>query len=534
MPNWFKVLLSFIVTGILIGFIGVFYSEDVRQVVEGQLGKLRENRITQAYYDYSAKTFQETTSLPDFRKFIARYPAISDNKKFLLDSQSVDNGQAVVTGLLISNDLQEMKVEYQLIKEDEDWKVLSISLQEFLHEDEEELAISELVDLVDKHLKSLRAEEVTEAYYGLLSKNFQRETPLPVFEKYVAEHPIFSNYEDAEFGDRRIENDKGYVDLILTSNSGRYLLEYQLLREQGNWKVWSLRVILPAEEAEKKAATNPEALVPPIRELLDALLVKNIEKAYNSTAKEFQEVTPYHSFEEFVISNPVLLRRDLADIKGGQIDNGVGKLHVNLHDEEGMTVFEFKLGFDEGEWKIWGMQIMDQPETLPDDNSMAPVEVTEPLPLANRVIKAVQDQFVALRHQDMEIAYEDSLNKKEEAPPKPLEFAKVVVGDATDDEGFITDPKTMLDPQADQFFTNIDIKNGKKKTKITLFLEHIDSGSSAPPLSTMLQQNGDSMLSLSYQAPTQGWPKGEYLLKVTASSGEEFLHKFQMGEAGAK
>ena len=367
-PGWFKFLFAVIVAGLAIGIYGTFY-EKAPDVVEDQLAKLRENRITQAYYDYTAKEFQLTTSLDAFREFINLYPVLSKNKSFIVEDTSTVDHSGTVKGILISQELHEMEAVYHLVKEYNAWKIVSIRLKEAPHQNPADAASLALINKIEQQLLALRNNDINEAYFGFVSQDFLKETPLDAFKQFVKTHSVLSHFKGIEFKNHTIINDQGFVDLILDSDQGEYLLEYKLVRENGDWKVWSLRVTLSPEVAEKMAATNPKEMEHPIKIFLDDLLGGKIQHAYESTAKEFQESSSLESFKDFVGHYPVFQNRDLADIKGGLIENGIGQMKVNLHNESGMTVVQFKMGFESGEWKIWGVQIKDQPSESTIDAS---------------------------------------------------------------------------------------------------------------------------------------------------------------------
>lgn len=629
--TWFIMLFTLTLLGAVIGIFGVLFNDDMAGVVKGQLDKLREDRITQAYYDYTSKSFQKTTSLEEFRIFLSLYKVLSENKSFTLEKSTRIDDKGKVSGVLVSNELHEMKVEFQLVKEDKKWKIESIRLKEPLQRDGQDSATQELADRVHEQLKALRRDEILDAYYDFLSKDFQRETPFQVFKEYVESNPILTSFKSLDFKERRIEDGMGYVDLSLSSDLGDFILESKLKRENDEWKVWSIRLILPPEEASKKMATDPNALVIPVKQLLNSLLQDNIEKAYHSTAREFQEATSLSSFENFVHTYPALTRRDLTDVKAGLIENGAGKLRVNLHDDEGMTVMEFKLGFDEGQWKIWGVKVVEGPERSVIDSQKDETKTLNHQSLAEKLIKVIHEQLTDLRHHDTASAYytfssqafqdrvsfsqfenliadqpvyseardtefekmtqqgklitlkgtistfdyksypvkyelvkeygswkinhfetgdlkdeiamaekpeaktnEVDIRESEDIDVPTTDIKKITVGDEVDDKGFIKTPRVVIDSDINLLFFNVDIEDGEADSLVTAFLSHVDSGTTAPPLSTKLKRDGRTVVSFSYAAPTGGWPVGNYLIKVTTSTKDEHIQGFQMrkGERG--
>jgi hypothetical protein len=609
-PGWFKLLIAIIFAGIIFGFLGLIFAENIASVVEEQLEKIKENRITQAYYDFTSKEFQSSTSLEAFREFINSYPVLAKHKKFILEKKAIYEKEGSIKGVLISENLHEMDVEYRLVKEGHSWKIQSLRLNESLRNDPPDTSSLALIHKVDGQLKALRDKDATEAYYGFVSKDFQNETSLDAFQKFVQSHSILSLYKGVEYKARKIINDEGFVNLILNSDHGDFFLEYKLVRENGDWKIWSLKLILSPEEAEKAVATDPKAMESSIRSFLDYLHLGDISAAYESTAKEFQETTSIEAFNHFIAYYPVLIERDLVDIKNGQIEDGVGRMHVNLHDEKGMTVIQFRLGFESGDWKIWGVQVLEQPnqkstfekknrekedfaiklqniiqkhledlryQNIPAAyNSMSerykfknPLkefddyivhhpefgfnrtsqlhrialdkkkvslhgEITsfdyETYPIKYVLVKENGDwkidSFVTLTEQEPIAQNEFNLNNPIRTPLKsPFEITKIEIT-SSDREGHILPSTNNIDKNASFIYINVSVKNGQKGTVIKAVLEHVDSSSSAPFISTSLESNGDLIIAFSYAAPKRGWPTGEYIVKVTAFPGLESIKKF--------
>lgn len=621
-PLWVRVLFLFSCGGAFVAMLALLTPDGAVDTVEEQLVALNDNRISQAYYEYTSKEFQKTTSIKQFKEFLSIYPVLFETRSYRLKLEETDENRAQVSGVLVSQGLEEMQANWGLVKENEEWKVVSLRLTELINEEQGSRITSQMINLVKKQLKALRDREMVEAYYGFVSKDFQQQTSRDDFEGFIKDNPILVNYRSISSEEGRVENDRGYVTLALENENGSYLLEYTLSRELGEWKVFSLKVVLPPEVAVQKAATNPEALVPPVKDLLEALASEQPYRAYKQTSKDFQDATSFENFQKFISSFPALSRRELADIKRGEIQNGTGTVRVNLHDDEGITTLEFRMGFSEGEWFVWGMEVIDAPERK-DETINTIVEIKEP-PLADQLMAILRQQMAYLYHQDIYEAYalmmseeyqdentmdefeeffsahpmfldhrtsyfnrileqddqvvlrgflttfdeetfpvrfdftkeegkwkidgmfllekhepiaeaEEVLDKAEEdLPPKPIEFTNIVIGTEVDDQGIVTTPLEAVKGDTDLLFFNVNLVNGQPKVLVTLYLEHVDSGSTAPPLSTMLEKKGDSMISFSYAAPKKGWPPGDYIVKVRTTTGQEHLSKFKVDEKVAE
>ena len=612
-PGWFKLLIAVTFAGAVFGFLGLVLNQNITPVVREQLEKIKENRITQAYYDFTSKEFQSTTSLEAFREFINLYPVLAKHKTFILENKSIYEKDGIVKGILISESLHEMDVEYRLVKEGSSWKIQSMRLNESVRNDPVDSASLALINKVDAQLKAFRDNDITEAYYGFVSKDFQNETSLEAFKQFVQSHPVLSRYTGVEYKGRKIINDQGFVDLVLNSDQGDFFLEYKLIRENGDWRIWSSKLTLPPEIAEKEAATNPKAMESPIRNFLDNLHLGEIQAAYESTAKEFQETTTVEAFKDFITHYQAFTMRDLVDIKNGQIEDGVGRMHVNLHDERGMTEVQFRLGFEDGEWKIWGVQVLKQPNP---ESTVEQKNKGEEGSFAKKLQNIIQKHLDDLRYQNITAAYaamseryriknslEDfdeyilhhpefafnrtsqfhriALDKRkvslrgqitafdyenylvrydlvkehgdwkidnftvlnEEEPiaanefnlntpvsgslQDPFQIATIDVTSSNRD-GHILPPSDTIDKDAPFIYINVSVKNGNQGTVIKAVLEHVDSGSSAPFISTSLESNGNVIVVFSYAAPKKGWPTGQYIIKVAAPNGVEAIKKFKI------
>ncbi len=616
---WLRLLFLFLVGGAIVSVVALLPSEDTVGVVEDQLKALRNHSVSKAYYEYTSKEFQQTTTLPQFREFLSIYPVLYDNFSYHLEGASPEDGRAEVTGVLVSKGMEEMRADWILVKEGDEWKVVSLRLTELEKSDDDSQITGQMIDFAKKQLQSLRDQDFVEAYYGFVSKDFQKETSKEEFEAFVRENPILFNYRTIEPEEGRVENDRGYVTLSLENGKGPYQINYVLSREMGEWKVFSLKVVLPPEVAIQKAATNPEALIPPVREILDTLASDNIYRAYQQTSKEFQDSTSFDHFEEFIGTFPAFTDREMADIRRGEVQNGTGTVRVNLHDDGGITEVDFRMGYSEGEWLIWGMEVVDSP-VKPKQKSYNTVFEEESPRLADQLLTILEQQMAYLHRQDFYEVYElmmsddyrsensledfkeflvansvfmdhrnsyfnrllekdgavelrgvvttfedetypvrfdfknedgnwkidgmhlleayepiaeaeEVLDKPEkDLPPKPLEFTSIVLGTKVDQQGRVVSPVEELEGDTDLLFFNIHLDNGQPKTLITLYLEHVDSGTSAPPLTTMLDKEGKSAISFSYAAPQNGWPPGDYIAKVSASTGPEKLFKFKVKE----
>lgn len=130
-----KILMNIggIIAWLLVFFITIvtlvnYLTSGVVGVVRDQLSSLRAGNIQEAY-SYTSKDFQKSTSMNEFKKFLNRYPSLKTNKSSFFNVRKVENSTGFVQGTLTSKDDAKTPIEYQLIKEDGQWKILGITVK---------------------------------------------------------------------------------------------------------------------------------------------------------------------------------------------------------------------------------------------------------------------------------------------------------------------------------------------------------------------------------------------------------------------
>ena len=102
--------------------------QDLLVVIKGQLNALRSKNIEKAYQDFTSIDFRDKISLEDFKKLMNQYTAFSDNKLFQFQSFYTEDDTASFGGDLLSNKGEYISVEYDLVLENGNWKILGIQI----------------------------------------------------------------------------------------------------------------------------------------------------------------------------------------------------------------------------------------------------------------------------------------------------------------------------------------------------------------------------------------------------------------------
>lgn len=103
-----------------------FNSSDLSKVIDQQLEALKNNDIAKAYYAYTSKEFQKSTSYKQFEAFISATPILTQEHTNSFTKLVFNNNIATFSGILTDTNGVEHPVEYDLIEQDGQWKVLQI------------------------------------------------------------------------------------------------------------------------------------------------------------------------------------------------------------------------------------------------------------------------------------------------------------------------------------------------------------------------------------------------------------------------
>lgn len=121
----------FIGSGCVAAFILVviaiilYMANNITATVYHQLKAVRAGNIIQAY-SFTSQDFRSATSLKEFEAFVNHYPSLKNNKSITIVRKEIKNDTGIIRGTLHSTDGSSISIEYLLIKEDGEWKILGI------------------------------------------------------------------------------------------------------------------------------------------------------------------------------------------------------------------------------------------------------------------------------------------------------------------------------------------------------------------------------------------------------------------------
>ena len=126
--KWPKILGGVVVFIILAVGLAFYFTAGIVEAVEKQLALLRQGDIKGAY-SLTCKDFQKATSLEQFTAFVKQYPSLSQNQGHTFTTRSIENNIGTVKGTLTAQDGAVTPVEFQLVKEQGEWRILFIEVR---------------------------------------------------------------------------------------------------------------------------------------------------------------------------------------------------------------------------------------------------------------------------------------------------------------------------------------------------------------------------------------------------------------------
>ena len=124
-----KIILGILVAIVLIVFLALFFTRGLPDAAREQLSAIKSGDTAVAY-SMTSKAFQQESSMDDFKKFIDKYPVLHDYKDITFTERKIENGLGYLNGTIEGTDGSKMQIEYQLVKENDKWKIQAIRISD--------------------------------------------------------------------------------------------------------------------------------------------------------------------------------------------------------------------------------------------------------------------------------------------------------------------------------------------------------------------------------------------------------------------
>jgi len=215
---------------------------------------------------------------------------------------------------------------------------------------------------------------------------------------------------------------------------------------------------------------------------LDALRKGDIVIAYSYTSKDFQSHTTLAGFTSFVNKYPALKNNQKSSWSERSINNNIGTLKGSLTAINGaVTPIEYQFVKENHEWKILGI--------LPNQIGAFTKPVSEIKPSVP-------------------------------ADVSQGEIYQVLVSDAINADGGISNSKLVMPPNAPKVFAVVYILHAKVGLKVTAELVREANEAKIGPVEAIVSQAGNIFRSFSFTNTAPSWPAGNYRINVSTSNNQ--------------
>jgi hypothetical protein len=127
MKLWKKILIGIGAFILLIIFISFSATSGIVKIAEKQLNLISSGDLKGAYA-LTSQEFQKSVSYDNFLAYVNNYAVLKNYKDHKFTSREIQGDTGTITGTLTAKDGTATPVEYKFIKENGEWKILSINL----------------------------------------------------------------------------------------------------------------------------------------------------------------------------------------------------------------------------------------------------------------------------------------------------------------------------------------------------------------------------------------------------------------------
>lgn len=126
MALWKKLAIGTVAAIILIVGLSIYLTAPLTEPVDRQITALMERDLLKAY-DQTSQAFKDATSYEQFVSFIEARPILLKVVDYSFPEREWENNIGTLRGSLETAEGGVIPVAYQLVKENGEWKILSIS-----------------------------------------------------------------------------------------------------------------------------------------------------------------------------------------------------------------------------------------------------------------------------------------------------------------------------------------------------------------------------------------------------------------------
>ncbi len=347
---------------------GLFWIKEVVPVpldtVVEQLTLVREGKLTEAYYDYTTKDFQASTTLEQFKAFIKENDVFKDVKTFLQEEEEGDAPLDVVKGYIISETGASLEVQYRFVFEDGIWKIKSFSpIERGVEENVPQSSLTkQMLEPIQIFLENVKSPNFAAIFPTLVSRDFENKMPYSTFQKYLEKNPLLGQFTDFDLVDHSMEQGVGYVMITLNPQKEAVPVYVTMIREKGQWKIFRFSMgELDKEDLLKTKELFEVQIAPFIKNSLEVLKVKAFDKFYREkTTDDFRKTVDITALQDLYNTFPLFSQFSRIDIRDYSHSGDLYILDMKLVKGSESMIVEFVVEKEADLWKISGIKVFEE------------------------------------------------------------------------------------------------------------------------------------------------------------------------------
>jgi hypothetical protein len=122
MKRYQKVLVGIVAFIVVVVVLALWFTQGITDTANRQLAAIRAGDAATAYA-LTSRSFQNTTSFEEFKRFIATFPPFAENQSARFSERQVDKGTGLLRGELVARTGTRTPVEFRLVKENGEWRI---------------------------------------------------------------------------------------------------------------------------------------------------------------------------------------------------------------------------------------------------------------------------------------------------------------------------------------------------------------------------------------------------------------------------
>ncbi|MGK5594594.1 MAG: DUF4864 domain-containing protein [Parachlamydiaceae bacterium] len=353
---WLKGLILLGILGISVAGISLFFQEKASDTVKAQIGAIRNDQLTKAYYGFTSQEFQKETSLEKFKDFIKTlHPILHTNETF--KSYPVAYHTSIVRTTFDSHHQQAI-IDYSLLKQKNRWKIFNIKLMGASNHLSDP-TINQPETPVKTFFALLQKEDIDKTLETTTTARFRKVIPKNVFVDFVKNLSILKHHDRLDVRLLSKDGNLATINVLLYKANDVFHMQFSTTIENYLWKIHSIEVL----SGDGIVVKHPqkEDLVKAVKAFLKSIQHADYLTAYSQyTTDEFRKASSQEELKAFFINYPFIAINQKSRFYKIAVDHNIATVTSQfLTESKEIHYVQFLLIHDDRLWKIFHIHVLD-------------------------------------------------------------------------------------------------------------------------------------------------------------------------------